>query len=64
MRIYYATHNYEIIPCHLIARKDRDARGKYAANSKRDNRRFHTAFTNRKEAQKQVIEYELKKQAE
>lgn len=46
MKIYYATHNYEIIPCHLIARKDRDARGKYAANSKRDNRRFNTAFTN------------------
>lgn len=29
-------------------------------NSKRDDRRFHTAFTDREEAQKQVIEYENK----
>lgn len=56
---FYAVHDYEIIPCHFIARKDRDGRGKYAANSKRDKRRFQTAYTNMGDAQKAVIQYEF-----
>ena len=43
-KVFYAVHDYEIIPCHIIARKDRDGRGKYGANSKRDKRRFLIRF--------------------
>lgn len=57
-KVFYAVHDYEIIPCHLIAKKDRDGRGKYAANSKRDKRRFHTAYENRDDAVEQVVKYE------
>lgn len=57
-KTYYAVHDYEIIPCHIIAKKDRTDGRKYAANSKRDKRRFQTAFESRKEASKKVAEYE------
>lgn len=57
-RVFYAVHNYEIIPCHLIAKKDRDGRGKFAANSKRDKRRFQTAYTNLEDARDEVAKYE------
>jgi hypothetical protein len=57
---YYAAHCYEIIPCHLVAKKDRDGRGKYAANSKRDKRRFQVAYKTREEAREKVVEYEQK----
>lgn len=56
-KVFYAAHCYEIIKCHLIAKKDRDGRGKYAANSKRDKRRFQIAFPTYEEAQEKVIEY-------
>lgn len=56
--VFYAVHRNEIIPCHLIAKKDRDGRGKYAANSKRDKRRFQTAYENRDDAIEQVVKYE------
>ena len=56
-KTFYAVHDYEIIPCHLIAKKDRDGRGKYGANSKRDKRRFQTAYENRDDAIEQVIKY-------
>ena len=56
--VFYAVHRNEIIPCHLIAKKDRDGRGKYAANSKRDKRRFQTAYENRDDAVEQVVKYE------
>jgi hypothetical protein len=56
-QVFYAAHNYEVIPCHLIAPKDRDGRGKYAANSKRDKRRFQVAYADREEAEREVIEY-------
>ena len=62
MTTYYAAHNYEIIPCHLIAQKDRDDRGKYAANSKRDKRRFQVAYATIEEAREKVAEYEVKMQ--
>lgn len=62
MTTYYAAHNYEIIPCHLVAPKDRDSRGKYAANSKRDNRRFQVAYATIEEAREKVAEYEVKMQ--
>lgn len=45
-QVFYAVDNGHIVPCHLIAHKDRDSRGKYAANSKRDKRRFQTAYDN------------------
>ncbi len=51
-QVFWAVHNYEVIPCHLIAKKDRDGRGKYAANSKRDKRRFQTAYANPDDAHK------------
>lgn len=57
-KMFWAVHNYEVIPCHLIAKKDRDGRGKYAANSKRDKRRFQTAFTNPDDAYNAVVQYE------
>ena len=57
-KVFYAVHDYEIIPCHLIAKKDRDGRGKYAANSKRDKRRFQIACENRDDAVEQVVKYE------
>lgn len=57
-RVFWAVHHYEIIPCHLIAKKDRDGRGKFAANSKRDKRRFQTAYTNLEDARDEVIKYE------
>lgn len=56
---YYAVHRGEIIPCHLIARKDRDGRGKYAANSKRDKRRFPEAFTTIEEARDKAVQYQV-----
>jgi len=59
-QVFYAVHNYEIVPCHIISPKDRDERGKYAANSRRDNRRFQVAFSNIEDARKLVIEYEDK----
>ena len=57
-QVFWAVHHYEIIPCHLIAKKDRDERGKYAANSKRDKRRFLTAYSNPEDARKAVAQYE------
>ena len=48
-QVFWAAYKYEVIPCHLIAPKDRDGRGKYAANSKRDKRRLQ-----------KVVEYEIK----
>ena len=56
-RVFWAAHGYEVIPCHLIAPKDRDSRGPYAANSKRDKRRFTEAYSLREEAEAKVIEY-------
>lgn len=61
-QLFYAVHRNEIIPCHLVAPKGRDGRGKYAANSKRDKRRFQTAYADRREAEKLVVEYETKMQ--
>ena len=57
-QVFYAVHDYEVIPCHLIAKKDRDGRGKYAANSKRDKRRFQAAFANPEDAYQVVAKYE------
>ena len=57
-QVFYAVHDYEIIPCHIVARKDRDHRGKYAANSKRDKRRFQTAYNTIEEARREVVKYE------
>ena len=57
-KTFYAVHDYEIIPCHLIAKKDRDGRGKYAANSKRDKRRFQTAYESKDDAMEQTAKYE------
>ena len=57
-KTFYAVHDYEIIPCHLIAKKDRDGRGKYAANSKRDKRRFETAYESKDDAMEQTAKYE------
>lgn len=55
--VFYAVHRNEVVPCHLIAKKDRDGRGKYAANSKRDKRRFQTAYADRESAVDQAIKY-------
>lgn len=57
-QVFWAVHKYEVIPCHIIAKKDRDGRGKYAANSKRDKRRFQSAYANPDEAYKAVTQYE------
>ena len=56
---FYAVHDYEIIPCHLIAKKDRYDGRKYAANSKRDKRRFQNAYPNREDAENAVAQYEI-----
>lgn len=57
-QVFWAVHDYEVIPCHLIAKKDKDSRGKYAANSKRDKRRFQNAYSSRKDAENAVAEHE------
>jgi len=57
-KTFYAVHDYEIIPCHLIAKKDRTDGRKYAANSKRDKRRFQTAYANPDDAHNAVAQYE------
>lgn len=56
---FYAVHDYGIIPCHLIAKKDRYDGRKYAANSKRDKRRFQNAYSNREDAENAVAQYEI-----
>lgn len=58
-QVFWAVHDYEIIPCHLIAKKDRDSRGKFAANSRRDKRRFQTAFADPNDAYKAVVQHEI-----
>ena len=58
-QVFWAVQNCEVIPCHLIAKKDRDGRGKYAANSRRDKRRFQTAYANPDDAHKAVAQYEI-----
>lgn len=63
-KIFYAVNGYTITPCHLVAPKDRDSRGKYAANSKRDKRRFQTAYETKEEAEAKVIEYEERMKSE
>lgn len=57
-QVFYAVHNGQIVPCHLIAKKDRDGRGKYAANSKRDKRRFQVAYANPEIARDVAIQYQ------
>lgn len=57
-KVFYAVHRNEVVPCHLIAKKDRDGRGKYAANSKRDKRRFQTAYESKDDAMEQTAKYE------
>lgn len=57
-QVFWAVHNYEVIPCHRIAKKDRDSRGKFAANSRRDKRRFQTAFADPNDAYKAIKQYE------
>ncbi len=57
-QVFWAVHNCEVIQCHLIAKKDRDNRGKYAANSRRDKRRFQNAYSNPEDAYKEVARYE------
>lgn len=57
-QVFWAANKCEVIPCHLIAKKDRDSRGKYAANSRRDKRRFTIAYSSREEAEQKVAEYE------
>lgn len=59
-QVFWAVHRYEVIPCHLITPKDRDGRGKYAANSRRDKRRFQVAYADREDAVRKVIEYHYK----
>lgn len=56
-KVYYAVHQTEIVKCHLIAKKDRDGRGAYAANSKRDKRRFQVAYEDYNVARDKAIEY-------
>lgn len=56
-KTYYAVHHTEIVKCHLIAKKDRDGRGAYAANSKRDKRRFQVAYETIEEARDRAIAY-------
>ena len=57
-QVFWAVHDYEVIPCHIIAKKDRDSRGKFAANSKRDKRRFQNAYSSREDAENAVAQYE------
>lgn len=56
-KVYYAVHQTEIVKCHLIAKKDRDGRGAFAANSKRDKRRFQVAYEDYNVARDKAIEY-------
>ena len=49
-KTFYAVHGGHVVPCHLVARQDRDERGPYAADSKRDKRRFQTAYGSLAEA--------------
>lgn len=57
-QVFWAVSGYEIVQCHLIAKKDRDERGKYAANSRRDKRRFKTAYADPEKAYAAVAKYE------
>ena len=56
-QVFWAVHDYEIIPCHLIAKKDRYDGRKYAANSRRDKRRFQNAYSSRENAENAVAQY-------
>ena len=62
-KTFYAVHRYEIVPCHLIARKDRRDGLRYAADSRRDSRRFSSAFGTKEEAAEAVAAYERKMQS-
>ena len=57
-QVFWAVQGCEVIPCHLIAKKDRYDGRKYAANSKRDKRRFHQAYANPDDAHNEVAKYE------
>ena len=57
-QVFWVVHNDEVIPCHLIAKKDRDGRGKFAVNSKRNKRRFQTAYANPEDVHNEVAKYE------
>lgn len=58
-QVFWAVHDFEVIPCHLIAKKDRYDGRKYAANSKRDKRRFQSAYASLDDAKKAVAKYEI-----
>lgn len=61
-QVFYAVHNGQVVPCHLIAPKDRDSRGKYAANSRRDKRRFQTAYADPAKAQEEAARLQAYRQ--
>ena len=63
-KTFYTVQKIEIIRCHLIAAKDRTGNHRFAADSKRDKRRFSEAYANREEAKKKVIENEIKNQSD
>lgn len=57
---FYAVHHYEIIRCHLTGKRTKEGKPIYAANSKRDKRKFLEAYLDIEEARKKAVEYELK----
>lgn len=56
-KVYYATHDYEIIPCHFVS-KSRNGKPIYKANSKRDGRLFMEVYKTKSEARQKVAAYE------
>lgn len=61
-KTFYAVHGIEVVPCHLVAKKDRTNGQKYAANSKRDKRRFQSAYAEAEDAHREAKENEIKNQ--
>lgn len=62
-KTYYAVQGIEIIPCHVIAKKDRTDGRKFAADSRRDFRRFASAFPDRGEAEQEVLRNSFARQS-
>ena len=56
-KTYYAVSHGHVVKCHLINKADRDGRGKYAANSKRDKRRFQEAYEDEAVARDKAISW-------
>lgn len=62
-KTYYAVQGIEVVPCHIIAKKDRTDGRKFAADSRRDSRRFAFAYPDREAAEQEALRNSLARQS-